>query len=57
MWFVGLPRICKGSLPRSRILQNMNLVRVKLFGFSYMGKLLKSTLLIDVQGYCLLNDL
>jgi hypothetical protein len=48
MWFVGLPRICKGSLPGSRILQNMNLVRVKLFGFSYTGKLLKSTLLIDV---------
>ncbi|KAJ6397823.1 hypothetical protein OIU77_018770 [Salix suchowensis] len=38
MWLVGLPRICKGSLPRSRILQNMNLVRIKLFGISYMGR-------------------
>ncbi|CAK7354864.1 unnamed protein product [Dovyalis caffra] len=33
-----LPRICKGSFPRSKILQSMKLVRTELFGISYMGR-------------------
>ncbi|KAG6775305.1 hypothetical protein POTOM_018749 [Populus tomentosa] len=57
MWLVGLPRICKGRLSRSRILQNMNTVRVKLFGISYMGRpLQRSKACADYSTLAEVND-